>query len=94
MLRAVTLMAMRDELQKIAATSSPAIVSPPSPGGDGKQLSSMPSAPTPPGAVVGKALSKTNLQKTNYTRVNTQVTAPNPAQTAEFKGLTPPAVRS
>lgn len=94
MLSAVTLRAMGDELRKIAATSSPAIVSPPSPGGDGRQLSAMPSSPTPPGAVVGKALGKTNLQKTNYTRVNTQVTAPNPALTSEQKALTPPAVRS
>jgi len=94
MLRGPTLRAMADEFLKIAAYSSPAIVSPPAPGGDGGSLGAMPSSPTPPGAVVGKALGKTNLQKTNYTRVNTQVPAPNFAVGGEQKALTPPAVRS
>jgi hypothetical protein len=83
-----------DELVKIAAYSSPAIISPPSPGGDGKSLSATPAVPKPPSSVIGKVLGKTNLQKTNYTRVNTQVRAPNPMLTSEQKALAPPVVRA
>lgn len=90
----IALMALVDEFVKIAAFSSPAIIAPPSPGGDGKSLSATPAAPKPPSAIVGKVLSKTNLNKTNYTRVNTQVRAPNPSLTMDQKAVAPPVVRS
>ena len=87
-------MAFADEMMKIAAVSSPSIIAPPSPGGDGGQLSPKPASPISTGKIVGKALKATNLQKTNYTTVNTRAQSPDISLTSEQKALQPPVVRS
>lgn len=89
----VILGAFVDELQKIAGFSSPSIVASPSPGGDGSRLSNQPAKPVTPRQLVGKAVRKTNLQKTNYTKPGTDVVTPNVSLTAEQKALPPPPVR-
>lgn len=58
------------------------------------QMSSVPQAPVPTPKIIGKALDSTNLQKTNYTAVNTRVQNPNITLTSEQKALQPPVVRS
>lgn len=83
-----------DELAKIAAyTSHPAIVAPPTPGGDGKQLQATPPKPVTPKQLVGKVVSKTNLQKTNYTVPNTEVVQPDNSVVAGAHMTPPPPVR-
>jgi len=89
-----TVWAMVDEVTKIAAVSSPSIKAPPAPGGLQGQLSATPVAPVPLKKITGKALESTNLQKTNYTSVNTRAQIPNVTLTSEQKALTPPVVRS
>lgn len=79
---------------KGAGYSSPSIVAAPNPGGDGKQLSAKPAKPVTSKQLVGKVVSKTNLQKTNYTKPNTEVVQPNPMLTSEQKAVPPPVVRS
>ena len=79
---------------KDAGYSSPSIIAPPNPGGDGKQLSAKPAKPTSSKELVGKVVSKTNLQKTNYTKPNVDVVQPNPMLTSEQKAVPPPVVRS
>jgi hypothetical protein len=85
---------MLDEFVKIAAWSSPSIVAPPTPGGDGGQLSATPAKPITPRKLVGKVVTKTNLQKTNYTKPNTDVVTPNVSLTSEQGAVPPPVVRS
>jgi hypothetical protein len=86
--------AMVDEVTKIAAVSSPAIKAPPAPGGIKGQLNATPAAPVPLPKIVGKALESTNLQKTNYSSVQTRAQTPNVTLTSEQKALAPPVVRS
>lgn len=86
--------AFTDEISKIAAVSSPSIKAIPSPGGDGGQLSPKPASPVSTNNIVGKALGATNLQKTNYTTVNTRAQSPDISLTSEQKALQPPVVRS
>jgi hypothetical protein len=85
---------MVEELLKIAAyTSHPSIISPPNPGGDGKRMQSNPSKPTTSKQLVGKVVSKTNLQKTNYTVPNTEVVQPDNSVVAGAHMVPPPPVR-
>lgn len=78
-----------------AGNSSPSIIAPPTPGGDGGGMSPKPAAPITSQNLVGKVVqSKTNLQKTNYTKPNTKVVTPDLTQAAEQKAVPPPAVRS
>jgi hypothetical protein len=80
---------------KEAGYSSPSIVAPPVPGGDGRSMSPKPAKPITPQKLVGKVVqSKTNIQKTNYTKPNTEVVTPDLTQAAEQKAVPPPAVRS
>ena len=81
-------------IMKAAGFSSPSIVAPPTPGGDGGSMSPKPAAPITPQKLIGKVVKKTNLQKTNYTKPGTAVVPPNPSLTSEQKVMTPPAVRS
>jgi hypothetical protein len=86
--------AVGDELAKIAAyTSHPGIISAPTPGRDGKQLKSTPAKPTTSKQLVGKVVSKTNLQKTNYTVPNTEVVQPDNSVAAGAHMTPPPPVR-
>jgi len=81
-------------IMKAAGFSSPSIIAPPSPGGDGGTMPSKPAAPVTPQKLVGKVVTKTNLKKTNYTKPNTMVPPPNPSLTSAQKAMTPPVVRS
>lgn len=86
--------AMVSELVKIAAyTSHPSIIAPPAPGGDGKVQGSTPAKPTTSKKLVGKVVSKTNLQKTNYTVPNTEVVQPDNSVVAGAHMSPPPPVR-
>lgn len=92
--QAVFYRAMINELAKIAAyTSHPAIIAPPTPGGDGQKLDASPAKPTTSPKLVGKVVSKTNIQKTNYTVPNTEVVQPNNAVAAVGHQAPPPPVR-
>lgn len=89
-----TVKALVDEMTKIAAVSSPSIKAPPSPGGLTGSLKPTPAAPVSPRKIISKALKSTNLQKTNYTTVNTRVQTPDISLASEQRSLTPPVVRS
>ena len=91
---AITWTGFADEIRKIAAVSSPSIRAVPSPMGDGGQLKPTAAQPVPTSKIVGKALKSTNLQKTNYTTVNTRAQGPDISLTSEQKALQPPVVRS
>jgi len=82
-------------IMKSAGNSSPSIVAPPTPGGDGRGMSPKPAAPVTTQSLVGKVVqSKTNIQKTNYTKPNSKVVTPDLTQAAEQRGIAPPVVRS
>ncbi len=85
--------AMMDELQKIAAVSVPSINAPASPAGDGTTLQPKPAAPVSPRKITSKALGATNLQKTNYTSVGTEVPSPD-FEESWSKTIPAPTVRS
>lgn len=89
-----TIRGMRQELAKVAGVTHPSIVAPPAPGGDGKVMAPTPAKPVTSKQLVGKVVSKTNLQKTNYTMPQVSVPSPDISQTSEQKALAPPAVRS
>lgn len=91
---AVTWRGFAEEIEKISAVSSPSIRAVPSPSGDGGQLKPTVTNPIPTSKIVGKALRSTNLQKTNYTTVNTRAQGPDISLTSEQKALQPPVVRS
>lgn len=82
-----------EELVKIASVSTPSIVAPKSPAGDGMQLQPKPAAPVSPKALTSKALGATNLTKTNYTSVGTKVPSPDMSQSWS-KNIPAPVVRS
>lgn len=80
---------------KEAGYSHPSIIAAPTPGGDGRSMSPKPAKPVTSQNLVGKVVqSKTNIQKTNYTKPNTEVVTPDLTQGAEQKAVQPPAVRS
>jgi len=81
-------------MKEAGYTSNPGIIAPPSPGGDGGQLSSNPAKPITPRQVTAKVVRKTNLQKTNYTQPNTDVVKPDVSQTSAQKAAPPPVVRA
>lgn len=89
--------AMADEMMKIAANvatmSSPSIKAPPAPGGLTGQLKPQPQTPVPPSKIINKGLRATNLQKTDYSAVNTTPPTPNVTLTSAQKALPPPVVR-
>jgi len=88
---AVIMQAACRELLKMAA-SNPGIIAAPTPGGDGGFASAEPPKPVTSQNLVSKVVTRTNLQKTNYTKPNSKVVTPNPAMTTEQKSITPPAV--
>jgi hypothetical protein len=94
MFGAVTFSGFIDEIKKIAGFSAPSIKAIPVPTGSGKALAPKPASPVSPAKIIGKSLKSTNLQKTNYSNVNTKVQSPNISLTSEQKALQPPVVRS
>lgn len=81
--------AFLDELEKIAAVSSPAIKAPPTPGGLLGGQNALQNTPITAKKVIGKALQGTTLQKTNYTAVHTKVPGTTNALT-QGQGAVPP----
>jgi hypothetical protein len=87
---------MVDEMTKIAnmaTVSAPSIKAPPAPGGLTGQLNSNPQGPVPPAKIISKGLRSTNLQKTDYSSVNSTPPTPNVTLTSAQKALPPPVVR-
>lgn len=89
---AIALCSMGKELCKIAQSSYPSIIAPPTPGGDRNVSTGIPATPTTSRNLVGKVVNRTNLQKTNYTMPGTGAVQPNNMPTAEQHGFAPPPV--